>query len=168
MKALAETLSKKFMTAQLAPTSNQTNMISLALLQASYSMVSMPGYGAMYGGMPSVNYNVKLIQGNSWLPGKPGFFSSVYGYQPFVSMPGLMSGNVKSSINPTLHQVPASNIIFFVRALISINNYYLNLQQVQNDIMGTNLKDLQSTRVLEDGTELLQNKEIVVIQRTET
>ena len=139
LKALAETLSKTLNTAQLVTTSNQTNMISPAPIQASYPMAPMPGYGAMYGGMPSVNYNMNLIQGNSWLPGHPGFFPPGYGYQPFVSMPGLVPGNVMSSVNPNLHQVPASNINLFENNQVppSINNPYLNLQQVQNNIMAT-------------------------------
>ena len=71
-----------------------------------------------------------------------------------------------SSVNPNLHQVPASNINLFENNQVppSINNPYLNLQQVQNNIMGTNLMDLQNTSVLGDGSELLQNIEIVVME----
>ena len=71
-----------------------------------------------------------------------------------------------SSVNPNLHQVPASNINLFENNQVppSINNPYLNLQQVQNNIMGTNLMDLQKTSVLGDGSELLQNIEIVVME----
>ena len=71
-----------------------------------------------------------------------------------------------SSVNPNLYQVPASNINLFENNQVppSINNPYLNQQQVQNNIMGTNLMDLQNTSVLGDGSELLQNIEIVVME----